>query len=384
MAEIALYNNHWSTLGGGEVSSGLLAETLNQRHQVTLLGPTPPDINAYKQFFNIDLASCSFKKTTTDLAVSKMSAEFEHLINHSYSSRAVNRTARGTYIVMFPGNPPRLRSRFKSSLFHPLWAGSKTIDAFLSEPSLRTESLRLKTNEKSWQNSYQRFFAISSYTSSWTEKLWKVKCELMHPPPAREVTPGSKNKTILSVGRFFNSKNTHAKRQLSLVQAFKALHPILHSPDWRLVLVGGCKPEDQDYFNYVKTEAEGFPIDVLCNLSGHELDEAYSSASFYWHATGLGESVTRHPARFEHFGISIVEAMSAGAVPLVLKIGGPAEIVRPSVDGIQWSTLDQLVSETKNLIENPDRAHLLRQNSLERSNVFSRQIHTQQVHKNFP
>jgi glycosyltransferase involved in cell wall biosynthesis len=206
----------------------------------------------------------------------------------------------------------------------------------------------------------------------------------MHPPPAREAAPGVKNKTILSVGRFFNSANTHAKRQLDLIQAFKALQQTLHSPDWRLVLVGGCRPEDQDYFESIEAEAKGFPIDVLCNLSGHELNRAFSSASFYWHATGLGESATRHPARFEHFGISVVEAMNAGAVPLVLNIGGPSEIVRSGVDGIHWQTLDQLASETKDLIENPDRAQLLRQNSLERSNNYSRRAYSQQVHKNFP
>ena len=41
-----------------------------------------------------------------------------------------------------------------------------------------------------------------------------------------------------------------------------------------------------------------------------------------------GEDAERHPERFEHFGISVVEAMAAGAVPLVFGAAGPGEIVQ--------------------------------------------------------
>jgi glycosyltransferase involved in cell wall biosynthesis len=66
----------------------------------------------------------------------------------------------------------------------------------------------------------------------------------------------------------------------------------------------------------------------------------------YWHATGLGENEVDHPERFEHFGITTVEAMAAGSVPLVLRAGGLPEIVRSSVDGVLWDSLDDLRRET--------------------------------------
>ena len=64
-----------------------------------------------------------------------------------------------------------------------------------------------------------------------------------------------------------------------------------------------------------------------------ELLELYSRASLFWHAAGHGQDDRRHPERLEHFGITTVEAMAHGAVPLVFPAGGPAEVV---ADGRTW------------------------------------------------
>jgi glycosyltransferase involved in cell wall biosynthesis len=48
----------------------------------------------------------------------------------------------------------------------------------------------------------------------------------------------------------------------------------------------------------------------------------------------------------EHFGITTVEAMAAGAVPIVHGSGGQTEIVRRGVDGHLWSTVPELVART--------------------------------------
>ena len=61
-----------------------------------------------------------------------------------------------------------------------------------------------------------------------------------------------------------------------------------------------------------------------------------------------------HPERFEHFGIAVVEAMAAGAVPVVFAAAGPAEIVRHGVDGFHWKTLDELQSFTRQLMNDEE------------------------------
>ena len=95
------------------------------------------------------------------------------------------------------------------------------------------------------------------------------------------------------------------------------------------------------------------------NAPGSVVEELLGSASIYWHGSGLGEDPQRHPERFEHFGISVVEAMAAGAVPIVFGAAGPAEIVRDGVDGLHWSTLDQLADLTVELVgDEPRRAEM--------------------------
>jgi len=57
------------------------------------------------------------------------------------------------------------------------------------------------------------------------------------------------------------------------------------------------------------------------------------------------------PIKQEHFGMSIVEAMSAGAVPLAFKGGGPRETIRPYVSGFLWKSIDELIYRTRLLTE---------------------------------
>jgi glycosyltransferase involved in cell wall biosynthesis len=78
------------------------------------------------------------------------------------------------------------------------------------------------------------------------------------------------------------------------------------------------------------------------------------SASIYWHGAGYREDRAAHPHRFEHFGISVVEAMSTGAVPVVYGAAGPAEVVRDGVDGRHWHRPEELVGMTAALIADPE------------------------------
>jgi len=51
-----------------------------------------------------------------------------------------------------------------------------------------------------------------------------------------------------------------------------------------------------------------------------------------------------HSAQNEHFGITVVEAMAAGCVPVVNDSGGPREIVTSDV-GLRWKTLEEAVHQ---------------------------------------
>ena len=127
-------------------------------------------------------------------------------------------------------------------------------------------------------------------------------------------------------------------------------------PGWELALAGGCDGANREYFLAARRAAIGQPIAVHVNATGEHVRRLLAEASIYWHAGGFGEDPERHPERFEHFGIAVVEAMAAGAVPLVFAAGGPAEIVQDGVNGCHWRTLDELVTPDHAADRRPGRA----------------------------
>jgi glycosyltransferase involved in cell wall biosynthesis len=199
--------------------------------------------------------------------------------------------------------------------------------------------------------------------------MWGRDSEVLY-PPVTLVPRQAKRPVILSVGRFFVPGTGHNKKQLELVQAFRALVGSGRAGGYELHLVGGCAPEHQPYLDQVTAAADGLAVVLHPDASGADLRQLYGEASIYWHAAGLGEDPERHPERFEHFGITTVEAMSAGAVPVVIDAAGQAEIVEQGVSGYRFRDQDELVSRTLDLIADDDRRHKLSMAAEERAQVF--------------
>jgi glycosyltransferase involved in cell wall biosynthesis len=183
-------------------------------------------------------------------------------------------------------------------------------------------------------------------------------------------SPGEKEQLIVSVGRFFGEQSGHSKRQLELVRAFRQL---VESgvTGWRLVLIGGCAAADREYAMAVRAEAVGLPVEVRLNAPGSFVDSSLAAASIYWHGAGYGSDLEAMPERAEHFGIAPIEAMSAGAVPVVFDAAGPAEVVRSGVDGLVYRSLDELVAHTQRLINDEGYRNSLVASARERSVVYN-------------
>ena len=209
------------------------------------------------------------------------------------------------------------------------------------------------TGQPTYLDSYDRVLANSRYTQGWIERLWRRTSDVLY-PPVTLVEPGDKDPVIMSVGRFFLPGTGHNKKQLEMVEAFRRLVESGGADRWEYHLVGGCSPEHRPYLDEIRAAAEGLPVVIHADAPGAELRALYARASIFWHAAGLGEDPDRHPDRFEHFGITTVEAMSAGAVPVVIDAAGQAEIVEQGASGYRFAGIDGLVSHTRDLIADPE------------------------------
>jgi glycosyltransferase involved in cell wall biosynthesis len=371
---VGVYDLYWQTLGGGEQVDGSIAQVLAGDHDVTLLGPQGPDVDATRRRLGVDLSACGYRKVVDDAEAGEASADFDVFVNGTYLSKALNRAPVGYYYVHFPGEVPTRGDHLRSRLGV---VGVKALSLAPRLPQRLTEvqaAFDRRVTRVEFVPTYTRYLANSQFTASWVEQLWGRPSDVLYPPVRPTVRPGEKAPLILVLGRFFDPSFGHSKKQHELLATFRSLHRAGALPGWRMAIVGGCDATNRDYALAVKRAARGLPVEVHVNAPGSVVEGLLGEASIYWHGAGLGEDASSHPERFEHFGISVVEAMAAGAVPVVFGAAGPAEIVHDGVDGVHWNTLDQLADTTVKLAADGDRRRELAEAAVRRAADFSADV----------
>jgi O-antigen biosynthesis protein len=312
---VAIYNMCFATLGGGERRTAALAAHLAERHDVTLFVLSPLDISIVKSVFGIDLSRVRVTALHGKDHVHEILRSAPDLfINNSYGSTLECPAPAGIYMCMFP------------------------VDDMLA-PS-----------------SYDVITANSNYVAGWIDRRWACRSEVVY-SACNLIGPGdtTKRPSILNVGRFFQDvPGAHHKRQDVLLETFRGMVEA-GVADWDLHLVGNVDPDSpaQNFVGQLRHAGESYPVRISACLPYDALRREYQAASIYWHGTGYGCDHEREPSKLEHFGMSIVEAMSAGAVPLVYDGGGPREIITSGVNGFLWSDPDELVAHTRRLLEDP-------------------------------
>jgi len=323
--KIAIYNLHFATLGGGERQTCALAAHLAKKHSVMMFVQTSVSIATIKTIFGLDLSNIEITALEhKDHMAEILRWDPDLFINNSHLSNLPNPARRGIYMCMFPDR---------------------------TDIDLR---------------SYHVVTANSQFTNKWISKRWGYPAEVVYSACQNMGPPMMKEKIILNVGRFCDTGGHH-KRQEILLHAFKDLvDDGVH--DWKLELVGTI--EDREFIERLHSNAAGYPVRIRPGLEFNELQQAYQKSSIYWHATGFGTSEAKHPGKQEHFGISIIEAMSAGAVPIAFNSGGPREVIDPAINGFLWNDQEELKALSTRLIKVPQLLQSMASSAVLHSRTF--------------
>jgi len=208
----------------------------------------------------------------------------------------------------------------------------------------------------------------SEFTKSFIDAEYGVESIVVYPPvDITAIKPKRKENIILFVGRF--SQLLQSKNQDILIKAFKSLFKKGYS-DWKLTLAGGVEVGADDFIKKLEKEKEGYPIEIIKSPNFSELKDLYGKARFFWSAVGFGADVSKEPQRVEHFGITLVEAMAAGCVPIVYNAGGYKEIVKDGENGFLWDKTSNLVTKTSDLIRNKKTLNAVSKSARESSSFY--------------
>lgn len=296
----------------------------------------------YEQFLGVSLHRCRFIATplfTNAPWWEKLwwTRSFSHLYYVSDGSAFFSLARRS---ILHIQTPPHLRP------------------SFLTKLKVRTWS-EISCNSQFTRSVFIRLFGASFNTS------------VLYPMADQQLfsVRQAKENIILHVGRFF--VHQHSKRQDVIVEMFRQLlekYPH-HFDKWRLVLVGAI--ENQNYFQDVKAKSKGLPVELRTDCSRHELLNLYGKATIFWSATGYGKNEHNEPQVVEHFGKAVVEAMAAGAIPIITNKGGHSEILTDSLSHLLWKTKQECIERTAQVVQNMSTQGQLRRAVINRAKDFS-------------
>ncbi|MCS7093065.1 MAG: glycosyltransferase family 4 protein [Patescibacteria group bacterium] len=230
-----------------------------------------------------------------------------------------------------------------------------------------------------------QFLSNSPYTSEWL-KRWGIRSFVILPYVSEEfflTNKSIKEKIILVVGRFF--PHLHSKNHEKAIEIFvelKKKSPLFK--DYRLILVGGLKKEDHDYFNHLRfLSKKNSHIVILPNLSLRTLLTYYHQARYLWHFTGLGVDEARQPERVEHLGLAPLEAAASGCFILCHRSGGPRKLFRHQPD-VLFENEKELVEKMVLVEKYPSlRERIIKNNLRLIRKKFTRKVFSRRVSELF-
>jgi glycosyltransferase involved in cell wall biosynthesis len=325
-----------SAMGGGE---RLCCETIrvlvSRGHEATLMSGEF-DIDRLERFFGFERLFRAISVRTYPADPSDMFGTYKHLLHHVKAQRKLM-LEDSNYDLVFSTQD----AGYIPDISRPVIQWGYFPNAF--PRGLYGWPLRVHYSRKIQR--INLLLAISEYSKSHFDAAWKVPTVLVYPAcntiPPRDI----RNNVVVTAARGVPEKNLELFWEIAR-----------RCPKFEFVLLLTVDPRFPEY-----SRALGSTIPsngrVVFNPSKGIYQETLAKSRIYLHLM-----------RGEHFGITIVESMSAGCVPIVHDSGGPREIVGST--GLVWRQVDEI----PNLLSVANASfEVMSKLSIERARHFSRE-----------
>lgn len=342
---IGIFDPYLDTLGGGEKYMLTAAAFLSKKNQVDLFWDENL-LDTASQKFNIDLSRVTTKKNIFNKST-------------NLTKRLIETSKYDVIFYLSDGSVPIIACKLYLHFQFPVeWVNSG----------------KLITKQKIKR--VKKIICNSKFTKEYIDKKFNVKSIVIYPPTYLnkdypKVDYKNKKNYILNVGRLSKGKSGEFfKKQDFLIDAFKSLTK-QGVNDYELILAVSFTKNNAHLVEELKELAKDSKIKIYENLSLEKLNKLYEESKIYWHASGYGEDLMNNPEKAEHFGITTVEAMANGLVPVVINAGGQTEIVENKKNGFVWNSQRELIDYTINLIHELELFQKLSTEAIKDSKKFS-------------
>lgn len=351
--------------GGAEVYALKLAEVLSKKHNIEVFTVSQKNVDVNDVYKKYNVPHFITKQIKRTFSTSKIKELFYRIIFWFKLKKQVN----GKYDYYINTSCNRMLGFTKTKSIH--------LVHFPVQPYSKIFKGRLGVFlDKTYRKSYYQFWSNSEFTKGYLNKYWAVESIVVNPPiDMKTITEDEilkKENIIIVVGRLVPDKKIK-----ELIESFLNIHNYINN--YKLVVIGN---KDINFANYYEqlcsyTKDNDF-IKILSDISYNMLVDNYKKAKIFWHAKGVGVD-ENNPLLMEHFGMTTVEAMANGCIPIVINKAGQKEIVEQNVSGFLWDTFEQLQQSTINLINNNCLMNQLYKKVIERSQLYLMPSFTEKV-----
>ena len=329
---IVFVHPRMSVMGGGErVAIHSMKEALRQGHEV-YLATESFDVYGFEDFFGVHGLFSNIRLLTYPpfRPIIRMAVLYQRLVYYQSKLRKIVSTNRGFDLVLNTAeiaNQPSARLPSVQYCYFPEYFRHLESDGH--SRLWETYYWPAKVFYHDRVSRIDRLLAVSDFTREFVRRTWGRESTTLYPPCPIDLYSKlqvPKRDLVVTVGRIAREK----RMELFLEIARRV-------PNIEFAIIGSVVSEGTSYYDSLKAVAPTNVSFVVAPL--RKVSELLGSARVYLHC-----------ALNEHFGITIVEAMAAGCVPVVHDSGGPKEIVSPDV-GYRWNSIDEAVSQVSTAIQ---------------------------------
>jgi len=349
---IILVHPRMSVMGGGErVAIHSIIEALREGHEV-YLACERFDVDAFEDFFGVQGLFKNVRLLTYPLfrPPVRRAVLYQRLIYHQLRLRTIITKKQRFDLILNTAevaNQPAARLPSVQYCYFPEYFSHLESNGL---PKLwEVYYWPARVFYHSHVSHIDRLLAVSDFTREFVREKWGRDATTLYPPCPidlySDLRDRPKENLVITVGRIGPEK----RMELFLDIARRM-------PRVEFAIVGSVSPDNKSYSDMLRKNAPSNVSFVIAPL--RKVKDILGKAKVYVHC-----------ALNEHFGITIVESMAAGCVPVVHNSGGAREIVTKGA-GYRWNTVDEASRQVANLMEHDSLRRELSEAAASRSKLF--------------